>query len=221
MDYIIRNETGKDQRHVEELTRDAFWNIHGPGCDEHYLVHVMRSHPDFIPELDFILEKDGRIIGNILYTQSGLVNDKGETMRTLTFGPLSIAPDFQRKGYGKALMEHSFEQAGRMGYPAVVIFGNPGNYVSMGFRSCSRYSVSIGNGIFPSAMLVRELRDAAIPKGVWRYLESEVYSIDPVKAEKFDKGFEYKEKKILPSQEEFFILSKSRVHVDSVDVSTT
>ncbi len=219
MDYTIRNETDKDQHRVEELTRDAFWNIHGPGCTEHYLVHIIRSHPDFIPELDFVLEKDGRIIGNIMYTRSGLVNDEGETIRTLTFGPLSVAPDCQRRGYGKALMEHSFIKARQMGYPAIIIFGNPGNYVSMGFKSCFKYSVTIGNNIYPSAMMVRELRDSAIPKGGWRYLESEVYSIDPEKAEEFDRGFEGRDKRILPSQEEFFILSNSRMHADSAAVS--
>ena len=59
-DYIIRNETENDFRAVEELTRDAFWNVYKPGADEHYYAHMMRKHPDFIPELAFVIEKDGK-----------------------------------------------------------------------------------------------------------------------------------------------------------------
>ena len=98
--FIIRNEQLKDYREVEELTKKAFWNVHAPGCDEHYLVHVMRTHEDFIPELDFVIEKDGVIIGNIMYTKAWLTDRDGEEKEILTFGPISILPEYQRKGYG-------------------------------------------------------------------------------------------------------------------------
>ena len=68
----MRLETEKDYRAVEELTREAFWNVYKPGADEHYFVHTMRSHPDFIPELAFVLELDGKIVGNIMYTKACL-----------------------------------------------------------------------------------------------------------------------------------------------------
>ena len=74
----IRLETEKDYRAVEELTREAFWNVYKPGADEHYFVHMMRNHPDFIPELAFVLEKDGEIIGNIMYTKAWLEAENGE-----------------------------------------------------------------------------------------------------------------------------------------------
>ncbi len=115
MDYVIRNEKSDDYRIVEEITRKAFWNIHVPGCNEHYLVHVMRKHPDFIPELDYVIEKDNRIIGNIMYAKAKLVGDKGTQKTILTFGPVSILPDYQRKGYGKRLIEYSFIQALELG----------------------------------------------------------------------------------------------------------
>lgn len=104
-EYSIRNEQTKDFREVEELTRKAFWNVNVPGCSEHYLAHVMRNHPDFIPELDFVIEKGNRIIGNIMYTKAKLTDEKNREKEILTFGPLSILPGFQRKGYGKALLE--------------------------------------------------------------------------------------------------------------------
>lgn len=122
---IIRNEEANDFRAVEELTKKAFWNVSVPGCNEHYLAHVLRGHPDFIPELDFIVEEDGKIIGNIMYTKCRLVDSDGNEKDVLTFGPLCIHPDYQRKGYGKKLQLHSFRRAEELGYDTIVIFGNP------------------------------------------------------------------------------------------------
>ena len=113
-DPVIRLETPDDYRAVENLTRAAVWNQNVPGCDEHYLVHTMRSHADFIPELDFVLEADGEIIGNIMYTKSGLIDKDGCEKPCLSFGPLSILPAYQRKGCGKMLVEHTFKAAAEM-----------------------------------------------------------------------------------------------------------
>ena len=107
----IRREEPGDYRAVEELTRDAFWNLQVPGCNEHYLAHVLRGHPDFIPELDLVAERDGRVVGNIMYTKAWLVDEAGNRKEILTFGPLSVAPECQRQGIGKRLMEESFRIA--------------------------------------------------------------------------------------------------------------
>lgn len=156
----VRNETEKDYKIVEEITRKAFYNLYVPGCAEHYLVHIMRPHKDFLPELDFVIELDGQVIGNIMYTKAELVDENGEKKEILTFGPVSILPEYQRMGYGKILMEHSFERASELGYDVIVIFGNPGNYVARGFKSCKKYNVCLEDGTFPSAMLVKELKPA-------------------------------------------------------------
>ena len=132
MDILIRNEAPKDYEEVEALTRKAFYNIYIPGCVEHYLVHTMRGHADFIPELDFVMESGGRIIGNIMYTKARLADEAGGEKEILTFGPLSILPGYQRQGYGKKLMEHSFRKALELGFDVVVIFGSPSNYVGAG-----------------------------------------------------------------------------------------
>ena len=141
----IRNETGADYQIVEEIIRKAFYNVYRPGCTEHYLAHVMRGHEDFIPELDFVAELDGRVIGNIMYTKAWLRDQKGNKKEILTFGPISVLPEYQRMGYGKMLIEHSFEQALKMGYDTVVIFGSPANYVGRGFKSCKKYNVCMEN----------------------------------------------------------------------------
>ena len=205
----IRREEQTDYERVEEITRKAFWNLYTPGCNEHYLVHVMRSHKDFLPELDFVIEVDNQIIGNIMYTKARLIDEAGEEKNILTFGPVSILPEYQRRGYGKKLLEYSFEQAAALGYDVIVIFGNPGNYVSRGFKSCKKFNVCLEDGTYPTAMLVKELKPNVLDGRKWVYYQSPVYEIDEQEALRFDDALEKMEKKCLPCQEEFYILSNS------------
>lgn len=205
----IRNETEKDYEIVEKLTREAFYNIYIPGCFEHYLVHRMRSCEDFIKELDFVMELDGEIIGSIMYTKSFLTDEAGAKKEILTFGPLCVKPACQRKGYGKMLMSHSFEKAGELGYDVIVIFGSPVNYVSSGFVSCKKHNICLENDKYPAAMLVKELKPGTLGGKKWYYHESPAMAISPEDAEAYDAALEKWEKKHLPSQEEFFIMSHS------------
>lgn len=206
----IRNEQEIDYRKVEEITRKAFYNLYVPGCNEHYLVHVMRTHKDFIPELDFVLEKDGNIIGNIMYTKAKLVDEAGIEKEILTFGPVCILPEYQRMGYGKMLIEHSFTKAMELGYDTIVIFGNPSNYVARGFKSCKKYNICLENKTYPTAMMVKELKPDVLDGRIWHYYDSPVMQINEQEAEKFDQTFEKMEKKYQTSQEEFYI------HVHSI-----
>lgn len=205
----IRNEMETDYKRVEEITRQAFWNLYVPGGTEHYLVHVMRTHEDFLPELDLVIEVDQLVIGNIMYTKTKLIDESGEEKDILTFGPVCILPEYQQKGYGKKLMEYSFQQAVKLGYEAIVIFGNPGNYVSRGFKSCKKYNVCLENGTYPMAMMVKELQPSVLDGRKWVYRQSPVFEIDEQEAERFDAGLEKLEKKFQPSQEEFYIHSNS------------
>lgn len=208
---IIRNESTSDYSTVEALTRKSFYNLYVPGCFEHYLVHIMRGHEDFIPELDFVLELDGQIIGNIMYTKATLTDEAGLEKEILTFGPVCIAPEYQRMGYGKLLMEHSFEKAIALGYDAIVIFGSPANYVSRGFQCCKKYNVCAEGGKYPTAMMVKELVPGTLDGRKWIYSDSPVMAIDEKEARYFDDSLEKMEKKTLPSQEEFYIMSHSFV----------
>ena len=205
----IRKETEADYQRVEEITRKAFYNMYMPGCVEHYLVHIMRSHRDFIPELDFVLELDGEVVGNIMYTKAKLTDENGQEKEIVTFGPVSVLPEYQRKGYGKQLIEYSFEKAAALGYEAVVIFGSPANYVSRGFQSCRKYKVCVENGTYPAAMLVKELVPGALDGRTWIYKESPAMQIREEDAKRFDDTLEKMEKKWQPSQEEFYILSNA------------
>lgn len=203
----IRNEEEKDYQRVEEITRKAFWNLYVPGCNEHYLVHVMRSHKDFLLELDFVIEVDNQIIGNIMYTIAKLIDESGAEKEILTFGPVSILPEYQRMGYGKLLMEHSFDRAVSLGYDVIVIFGNPNNYVTSGFKSCKKHNICIDNGTYPAAMMCKELKADVLDGRKWIYHDSPVMTFDEEEAEQFDESLDKMEKKFEPSQEEFYILS--------------
>ena len=207
----IRNEEKRDHQAVEDLTRRAFYNLYVPGCVEHYLVHIMREHEDFIPELDFVLEEDGRIIGNIMYTKAKLVDETGREKDILTFGPVCVEPDLQRQGYGKQLMEHSFIKAVELGYDAIVIFGSPANYVSRGFQSCQKFQVHAEGGKYPTAMLVKELIPGALADHQWTYSDSPVMAISEEEARRYDDTLPPMERRHQPSQEEFYILSRSFV----------
>jgi predicted N-acetyltransferase YhbS len=125
MDIILRNETEEDYRNVEELTREAFWNVHVPGCNEHYLVHIMRESELFIPELDFVAELNVKIVGNIMYMHSMITDNDDKMCHVITFGPISVLPKHQNKGIGSKLIEHSMKLARDMGYPAILIYVTP------------------------------------------------------------------------------------------------
>ena len=214
MNIIIRNETPNDYRQVENLTRESFWNVYVPGAAEHYFVNQMRSHPDFIPELAFVLEKDGEIIGNIMYTKAWLEDEDGERKEILSFGPLCVAPKYQRQKLGKLLIEHSFAVARGMGYDVNINFGNPGNYVSRGFVSCKKKNVSfVVQGNYPTALLVCELVPGALGGKKWMYIPSTAADCcdDTAAVEAFDATFPPKEKAWMPSQEEFYIYRHSSV----------
>lgn len=182
----IRNEEPRDYEIVETITRNAFYNLYIPGCVEHHLVRTMREHKDFIHELDFVLELDDKVVGYIMYTKATLTDDEGNVKNILTFGPLCIEPEHQRKGFGKLLIQHSFEKAASMGYDTVVILGMPFNYVSSGFVSCKKHNVCVRGDKFPAAMLVRELKPGVLDGRRWYYEESPVMSVLPDDAMAYD-----------------------------------
>ena len=180
-----------------------------PGCVEHYLIHLMRDHEDFIKELDFVIEVDNKIIGNIMYTKAKLVDEDNNQKDILTFGPISILPEYQRRGYGKMLLEHSFKKAIQLGYDTIVIFGSPSNYVSSGFKSCKKYNICIKDNTYPAAMMVKELEKNSLDGRKWTYFDSPVMNINEEEALRYDDSLEKMEKIHTPTQEEFYILSNS------------
>jgi putative acetyltransferase len=211
MNIIIRNETENDYRFVEEITREAFWNLYFPGCNEHYLVHKMRSHTDFLKELDFVAEYNGKIIGNIMYTKAWLIDELGTEMDIISFGPLSVSPEYQRKGIGGGLINHTKNIAIKNGVKAIVILGDPHNYCKHGFKSSKDLNISDINGNYPYGMLSLELKEGVLADHKWKYRYSGVYEINEKDADEYDNSFEKKEKGYRYSQEIFSIAFRSYV----------
>jgi putative acetyltransferase len=200
LDCTLRNEVEADYLEVEKLTRETFWNLYFPGCDEHYLVHIMRKHPDFVPEMDFVALHEGRIVGNIMYTRSRLEDESGAVMDTLSFGPLCVAPKLQRRGVGSALIDRTKAIAIERGCPAILIYGDPHNYVKHGFGCCKDFGVANEEGKHPLGLLVLELKPGALAGHAWRLFQSEVFKFDPRASAEFDASLEPKEKKRRYSQ---------------------
>lgn len=203
----IRNEQEKDWREVENLTREAFWNFHVPGCDEHYLAHTLRQNPAFIPGLDFVAAENDKIVANIMYSVSKIVNAAGNEWKTITFGPLSVQPEYQCKGYGAALVHHSIEQAKRMNYSAILIYGDPAYYSRFGFASAKQFGICAPNGKYYAAHQALELWPGTLKGISGRAFECEAFQIDAEAAKAFDKTFPPKEKRVTEGQKRFAALS--------------
>lgn len=203
MEIIIRLEDEHDYSKVEELTREAFWNLYVPGCNEHYLCHLLRDHKDFIKELDYVAEVDGKIVGSIMYTKSVLIGEDEERLGIVSFGPLCVHPDFQRKGIGTALIEKTKKLVQKRNIPAIVIYGDPHNYCKHGFKNGIDYKVSNEDGEFPLGLLVLETQLGFFGNKNWKIRQSDAFNFDNNLVAEFDKKFKEKEKEEKYSQELF------------------
>ncbi len=203
---VIRPEEPKDWREVENLVREAFWNVYRPGCMEHYVLHRLRESPNFIRELDFVMEEDGRIIGQNVFVRASIAVDDGRTLPIATMGPICIAPGLQRKGYGKALLDYSLDRATEMGLGAVCFEGNIAFYGKSGFVFASTKGIryhGLPEGADASFFLCRELHAGYLDGIRGEYATPEEYFVcrqDPAGFAKYEAGFPFKEKLKLPSQ---------------------
>ena len=153
----IRLEKEADYRNTENLTREAFWNVYRPGCTEHYVLHCYRDDPAFVPELDFVMELNDELIGQVIYVRSEIEFDDGRSVPIMTFGPIGIAPAYKRQGYGKRLLDYSMEQAKKMGAGALAITGNILFYGKSGFVTAKRKGVRYADDPNADYFLIKEL----------------------------------------------------------------
>lgn len=203
MSLFIRNEKEEDFKEVENITREAFWNLYVPGCDEHLLVHNIRKHKDYIKELDFVALIDDKIVGNIMFTHSYVECEDGSKFPTITFGPLSVLPEFQNQGIGSSLMEYALHKALDEGYNVVVIYGYPDYYSRFGFKNAKEFNITNPEGKYPAAHLILELVDGALDNINGKFIESSVFQPDKDELEDFDKQFPIKTKEVTDSQKRF------------------
>ncbi|MBR2836259.1 MAG: N-acetyltransferase [Coriobacteriales bacterium] len=200
---VIRLEQENEHHAVENLVREAFWNVYRPGCLEHYVLHQLRSDPAFVPELDFVMEKDGELIGQNMFMQAEIQADDGQAIPIMTMGPISISPDCKRQGYGKMLLDYSLEKAKELGCGAVCFEGDINFYGKSGFTYASEYGIryhGLPEGEDASFFLCKELIPGYLDNVSGEYATPNGYMVDEKDAEAFDEAFPPKEKLVLPGQ---------------------
>jgi predicted N-acetyltransferase YhbS len=193
MNLTIRTETPEDYRSVEELTRDAFWGYMTPTCNEHFLAHLLRKIPAFVPELNIVAEADGKLVGNIMYSKAKVVGKNGDEHEVLTFGPLSVLPSYRNRGVGSALMRHTVLKAKQMHYRAIVFYGHPDYYPRFGFRSAEAFHITTPDGRNFDSLMAMELFDGALDGISGAFWEDPVFEINEKEAEDFDRTFQHRE----------------------------
>ena len=201
--YTIRLEKPEDYREVENLVRESFWNVYRPGCSEHYVIHVLRNNPAFVKDLDFVMELDGKLIGQNMFMRTIIEADDGKVIPVLTMGPISIAPELRRKGYGKALLDYSLAKATNLGFGAVLFEGNIDFYKTCGFTYAREFGIryhDLPKDADDSFFLCKELIPGYLDSVTGVYQTPPGYYVDNLDVEKFDKEFPPKEKAKLPGQ---------------------
>ena len=205
-DLIIRRETAADHRAVEELIRESFWNVYRPGCLEHFVIHRLRDDPAFVPELDLVMEKDGRLIGQNMFRRAGISADDGREIPIMTMGPICITPELKRRGFGKRLLDDSLERAAALGCGALCFEGNIRFYGKSGFTYAREFGIryhDLPEGADDSFFLCRELIPGYLQGVTGEYAPPEGYFCaerEPEEFARFDALFPPKEKKVQPGQ---------------------
>ena len=193
MGITIRHEKEEDYFEVEHMTREAFWDLYKPGCDEHLLVRQLRKSEAFLPELDYVAVDGDTIVGNIVYTKAIIESESGQAT-VLCMGPLTVLPSQQRKGIGSSLLRHTVEKAKEIGYLAIVIFGSPAYYHRFGFRNAKEYHIQTSDGNNFDAFMVLDLSDNGLANISGRFFEDAAFQIDKKDLDEYEKRFPYKEK---------------------------
>ena len=202
-DYTIRLERSEEHRDVENLVRETFWNVYRPGCSEHYVIHVLRDDPAFVKELDFVMEQNGRLIGQNVFMKTVIQADDGRVIPVLTMGPIGILPELKRQGYGKALLDYSLEKATELGFGAVLFEGNIDFYGKSGFDYADRFGIryhDLPEDADASFFLCKELVPGYLDGVTGVYQTPQGYYVDDADVDAFDKAFPPKEKLKLSGQ---------------------
>ena len=200
---IIRLEKIEEHREVENMVRESFWNVYRPGCLEHYVLNQLRDDSAFVRELDFVMEQDGKLIGQNMFMRAEIKADDGRAIPIMAMGPICITPELKRKGYGKTLLDFSLKKAQELGCGAVCFEGNIDFYGKSGFVQASEFAIryhGLPEGEDASFFLCKELIPGYLDGISGEYAPPQGYFVDEAEAEEFDKEFPVKEKLKLPGQ---------------------
>lgn len=186
---VIRQQCPDDYSDILRVTFEAFLTLDYAGrrrIDEHYLIKLINNSPLIIPELCFVAEINGEIVGHILFTRSKFMRPDGTEAESITLGPLSVLPEFQKQGIGRALVFRSIEKAREMGFHVILLVGVPDYYPKLGFHRASGYGLKLADNTESDAFMVYELTPDYLNGGGIYHSWAPEFDI----AENDDAGFE-------------------------------
>lgn len=185
---------------TENITRESFWNVYKPGCSEHLVLHNLRKSKSYIKELDLVAFYSDQIVGHIISTKAKVVDSLNKEYEVLCVGPLSVLPDFQKKGIGGELMKESIKIAKRLGFRGMILFGNPGYYHRFGFRNAKEFEITTKDYQNFEPFMALELFENALTGVKGRFIEDESFNVNEDELNEYEKQFPYKEKLVTDTQ---------------------
>jgi len=200
MNIVLRLEEEKDYKETEFLTREAFWDVYKPGCNEHVVVHNLRSSKGFIKELDYVACDNYKIIGNIMYSESKVTDGNKVNEELICLGPVSVLPEFQKKGIGSLLIKRTIEKARELNYKGIFLYGNPQYYSRFGFINAEKYHLKTSEGLNGDFFMVLELGKDSLNGVEGKCIEDPAFRVNEEELEEFEKQFPYKEKHVTDTQ---------------------
>ena len=200
MEIEIRKERESDWYETEAMTRRAFFNKFVPGCNEHLLVHKLRSHPAYLPEFSRVAVADGHVVGTILYFLSKVQAGNRE-IPVPSFGPLCADHRYKNHGIGAKLLESTLPLVKAAGYPGVIIVGEPDYYPKHGFIRAGSLGLTDGDGNVYDPFMALEFTPGALAIPGGRFLEPEgLCELPEAELAEFDRQFPYLMPAIRPCQ---------------------
>lgn len=200
MNIIVRTEKQQDFRETENVTREAFWDVYKPGCDEHLVLHNLRNADAFVSELDLVACIGSKIVGNIVYSRAKIINDQDTCSEVLCLGPICVLPEYQNKGIGSRLMRQTVEKAKELGYRAIILTGNSKYYERFGFTKARQFGIRTSEGKYVDYLLALELYDGSLKGIAGMFVEDEAFRVNKDELAAFDKEFPFKEKHVTDTQ---------------------
>ncbi len=200
MNLLIKQISENDFAITENITREAFWNVYKPGCSEHLVLHNLRKSQSYIKELDLVAFYNDKIVGHIISTKAKVVDSLNKEYEVLCVGPLSVLPDFQKKGIGGKLLEESIKIARRLGFRGMILFGNPAYYHRFGFRNAKEFEITTKDDQNFEPFMALELFTNALTDVKGRFVEDESFNVNEDELNEFEKQFPYKEKLVTDTQ---------------------
>ncbi|MGY6773250.1 GNAT family N-acetyltransferase [Gallibacterium sp. ZY190522] len=133
--FTVRKARPEDTQSIENLIQAAFADMPLSDGQESLLVHNLNANHDVVLEL--VAVQAGEIIGHILFSPATICGQS-----VLALAPLSVAPQWQRQGVGKALILAAHRQIKTMNYAAIVVLGHPDYYARFGYLPAEDYNIS-------------------------------------------------------------------------------